>query len=256
MAGETENTTLTARMAKTYPKALEREGGGSAQLAVSSDCGPRVVRGITSYTGSRGIMMTPTATLPIQGQMAGFRRFSVAEYHKLIEIGVLTEDDNLELLEGYLVHKMSRKPPHDATLQLLLHALLPVLPPGWCFRVQSAITLADSEPEPDFAIARGNARTYATRHPRPADIGLLIEVADSTLDGDRTDKGRIYARAGIPCYWIVNLVDRQVEAFTSPSGPTAAPAFAQRTCYRVGDSVPLQLDGSAIGTVAVQDMLP
>src|SRR5215470_17301210 len=107
-------------------------------------------------------MTTQTAHLPLQGIMAGFRRFSVAEYHKLIDIGILTEDDNLELLEGYLVHKMSRNPPHDGTLQLLQEILAPVLPAGWRLRIQSAITLPDSEPEPDGAVARGDARTYLT----------------------------------------------------------------------------------------------
>lgn len=111
-------------------------------------------------------MATPMATVvPPHWLRAGFRRFSVAEYHKLIDIGMLTEDDNLELLEGYLVQKMARNPPHDSTLQLLHHALAPAVPTGWCVRIQSAITLSDSEPEPDFAIARGNARSYVSRHP-------------------------------------------------------------------------------------------
>src|SRR5262245_41857157 len=70
-----------------------------------------------AWKQTEGAMTTQTIQLPWQGTMAGFRRFSVAEYHKLIEIGILTEDDNLELLEGYLVHKMSRNPPHDATIQ-------------------------------------------------------------------------------------------------------------------------------------------
>jgi Uma2 family endonuclease len=188
--------------------------------------------------------------------MAGFRRFSVAEYHHLIQIGILTEDDNLELLEGYLVHKMTRKPPHDSALQLLQEALSAALPKGWCFRTQSAITLSDSEPEPDGAVVRGNARTYATHHPGPSEIGLVIEVADSTLAGDRADKVRIYARAGIVCYWIINIVDSQIEVYTSPSGPTAAPTFAQRVDYRPGDQVPLVLDGVTVAQIAVHDLLP
>lgn len=188
--------------------------------------------------------------------MAGFRRFSVAEYHKLIEIGMLTEDDNLELLDGYLVHKMSRNPPHDATLQLIQETLPRLLPAGWCLRMQSAITLSRSEPEPDGAIVRGKARTYAAQHPRPPDIGLVIEVADSTLDGDRTDKGRIYAEAGITCYWIVNLVDRQLEVYTLPSGATTTPSFGQRRDYRMGHDVPLLLDGAIVGNIPVGDLLP
>ena len=153
-------------------------------------------------------MTTQTAHLPYQGIMAGFRRFSVAEYHRLIEIGILTEDDNLELLEGYLVHKMSRNPPHDAAIQKITKKLLRVLPAGWDLRVLSAVTLKESEPEPDFAVVRGDETAYLTHHPGAADVGLVSEVADSTLAGDRSDKGRIYARAGLPCYWIINLVDR------------------------------------------------
>jgi Uma2 family endonuclease len=201
-------------------------------------------------------MPTQTVNLPLLGTLAGFRRFSVAEYHKLIDIGILTEDDNLELLEGYLVLKMARKPPHDATIQKVAKKCLRVLPPDWDLRIQSAITLAESEPEPDVAVVRGDENRYITRHPGPADIGLLIEVSDSTLDGDRADKGRIYARARIPFYWIINLVDRQVEVYSDPSGPTAVPAFAKRTDYRIGDNVPLQLDGTTVATLPVQDLLP
>ena len=188
--------------------------------------------------------------------MAGFRRFSVSEYHKLIEIGVLTEDDNLELLEGYLVYKMARYPPHDASLQLTNDALTAVLPPNWRLRIQSAITLPESEPEPDIAVVRGDARTYTTRHPGQIDIGTLVEVSDSTLACDRIDKGRIYAHANITCYWIVNLVNRQIEVYTQPSGPVAAPAYAHQATYRPGDSVPLVLDGVTVATIPVNDILP
>lgn len=85
---------------------------------------------------------------------------------------------------------------------------------------------------------------------------MLVEVADSTLDSDRIDKGRIYARAGIVCYWIVNLVNQQIEVYSSPSGPTSVPTFAQLSDYRIGGRVPLQLDGKTVAALAVQDVLP
>ena len=201
-------------------------------------------------------MIVQAIQIPWQGTMAGLRRFSVAEYHKLIEIGILTEDDNLELLEGYLVHKMSRNPPHDAAIQKIMKKLFRLLPPDWDLRVQSAITLSTSEPEPDLAIVRGDENNYVARHPGPADIGLVIEVADTTLVGDRADKGRIYARAGIPCYWIINLVDRQVEVYTAPSGATATPAYGQRQDFATGDDIALTLDGATVATIAVRDLLP
>src|SRR5947207_2591394 len=93
-------------------------------------------------------------------------RFTVEEYHRLIEHGVLTEDDRVELLEGWIVPKMTHNPPHDATIQIVDEQLRPLLRRGWMLRIQSAITLIDSEPEPDLAIVRGNSRTFLQGHPR------------------------------------------------------------------------------------------
>lgn len=193
---------------------------------------------------------------PLRAPVAGFRRFTVAEYHKLIEIGLLTENDNLELLEGYLVEKMSRNPPHDGTIDLVRAALGGLAPQGWLVRVQSGVTFTDSEPEPDFAVVRGNARTYLTRHPTGGDIGLIIEVSDSSLDTDQQDKTRIYARAGIPIYWIVNLVDRQVEVYEQPTGASPSPTYGVQRQYKPGDAVPLVLGGVNLGTIPVADLLP
>jgi Uma2 family endonuclease len=201
-------------------------------------------------------MILKTVSLPLQAQMAGLYRFSVDEYHKLIEIGILTEDDNLELLDGYLVHKMSRNPPHDAAIQKIQKRLFRLLPPNWDLRIQSAITLSHSEPEPDLAVVRGDETRYLSNHPGPADIGLVMEISDTTLDADRSDKGRIYAEAGIASYWIVNLVDRQIEIYTQPSGATTTPSFAHRQDYRIGDDVPLMLDTAVVGNIPVQDLLP
>jgi len=200
--------------------------------------------------------MTQVTHLPYQGTMAGFRRFSVAEYHRLIALGILTEDDNLELLDGYLVHKMTRNPPHDAAIQKGNKRFLRILPAGWDLRVQSAITLTDSEPEPDFVVVRGDENTYLTRHPTTADIGLVVEISDSTLQGDRDDKGRIYAKEGIACYWIVNLNDQQIEVYTSPSGPTPDPKYGQRVDYQMGGSLTLPLAGASAVQMAVKDLLP
>jgi Uma2 family endonuclease len=192
------------------------------------------------------------AVLPYQS----LRRFSVAEYHRMIQTGILDEDDPVELLEGYVVLKMPRNPTHDGTIQLVSKRLLRVLPAGWEMRVQSAITLADSEPEPDIALVRGDERTYLTRHPGPGDVGLVVEVADTSLVRDRDDKGRVYARADIPVYWLVNLVDRRLEVFTAPSGPTPTPGYGQRQDFQTGDDVGFSLGGAPAVTVPVADLLP
>lgn len=133
---------------------------------------------------------------------------------------------------------------------------MPSIPQGWRLRIPLTVVLADSQPEPDFGIVRGDARTYLARHPGPSDVGLLIEVADSSLLRDQRDKTRIYARGGIACYWIVNLVDRRIEVYTQPSGPAAVPAYSSFQIYQPGDDVPLVLDGNTIGAVPADDLLP
>ncbi len=200
--------------------------------------------------------MTPTATPVTYGHDASFPRFSVARYQKMIEAGILTSDDKVELLENYVVLKMPRNPLHDSALQGMLRPMLRPLPPSWDIRIQSAITLIDSQPEPDFAIVRGSAVDYQNRHPGPADIGLLIEVADSSLLRDQRDKTRIYARGGIAFYWVVKSVDMRIEVYTQPSGPTAVPAYGSFQVYQPGDAIPLVLDGVTVGTIPVADLLP
>lgn len=193
---------------------------------------------------------------PFKAPVAGFHRFTVAEYHKMIEIGVLTEDDRLELLEGYLVEKMPHDPIHDGTLQRVNRRLLRAVPAGWEVRIQMAITLPPSEPEPDVALVREEAGGYMKRHPGPSDFGLVVEVSNTSLDSDREDKLPIYARAGLPVYWIVNVVDGQIEVHEQPSGLSTDPAYKVRTIYKPGDMVPLVLDGNTVGAIPVVELLP
>jgi hypothetical protein len=184
------------------------------------------------------------------------RPFTVDEYHRLIKAGVLTEDDPVELLEGWIVPKMPRNMPHDVCIDKSQEALRRFLPPGWRLRVQSAITLTDSEPEPDLAIVPGPPERYLAHHPLPEDIAALMEVADSSLQRDRQDKGRMYARARIAVYWVMNLVDGQVEVYTDPSGPDPVPCYRQRQDYDRNATVPLVISGQVVGQVALRDLLP
>ena len=127
---------------------------------------------------------------------------------------------------------------------------------SWRVRVQLPITLSASEPEPDGVIVRGNRRAYDQRHPLAAEVALVVEVADSSLRLDREVKGPIYARAGIPIYWIVNLPEALVEVYTLPSGPGDDPKYAERQDYTAGDSIPLILDGQLVASLSVADILP
>jgi hypothetical protein len=183
------------------------------------------------------------------------RRFTVDEYHRMIQTGILAEDERVELIEGWITPKMPRNPPHDAFIDQAAEVLHRHLPPGWRVRVQSAITTPDSEPEPDLAIVPGPASRYRNQHPGPADVAVVIEVADSSLASDRGTKGPLYARVSIPIYWIINLVDQQLEVYTDPTGPGTAPHYRQRQDYTVNDQVPLILAGQIVAQIPGGDLL-
>ena len=183
-------------------------------------------------------------------------RFTVEQYHEMIRAGILTEDDPVELLEGWLVPKMPKNPPHRVVTRLTQKALDRILPPGWDVGVQDPVTTDTSEPEPDLAVARGETRDYVDRHPGPKDVALAIEVSETTLNRDRGLKKRIYARARIPVYWIINLMDRQIEVYTAPTGPTKTPDYRRREVYGPGDSVPVVIDGKQVGSLRARELLP
>ena len=183
-------------------------------------------------------------------------RLTVEQYHGMIKIGLLTEDDPVELLEGWLVPKMPKNPPHSVVTSLVYEELRSVVPAGWHLVCQGSLTTDDSEPEPDVGVVRGGLRDYLARHPSPSDMGVVVEVSDSTLARDRGIKKRIYARAGVPVYWIVNLVDAQVEVYTQPTGPVENPDYAPMQVFKRGDAVPVVLHGKEIRKIDVSQILP
>ncbi|MFI5379109.1 MAG: Uma2 family endonuclease [Tepidisphaerales bacterium] len=183
-------------------------------------------------------------------------RLSVQKYHAMVDAGVLADDDPVELLEGILVFKMPKKPTHPLAVRLLTTAIDAVLPPEWHFRAQEPITLDDGEPEPDGAVVAGQPRQYAGRHPGPADVALVIEVADTTLDRDRGIKLRSYARAGIHTYWIVNLPDQCIEVYTRPESSADNPRYDSREVLAKGKVVDLVLGGRPVAGILVSDVLP
>jgi Uma2 family endonuclease len=184
------------------------------------------------------------------------RRLTVEQYHAMIRAGFLTEDDRVELLDGWLVRKMPKSPSHRVATGLVREALERAVAPGWHIDSQEPITLADSEPEPDAMVVRGSVRDYVDRHPGPGDVALVVEVSDASLDHDRTVKRNLYARSGIVRYWIVNLPDRRLEVFSLPSRPAAQPNYRRVEHFSHADTVPLVLDDRDLGRIAVRDLLP
>jgi Uma2 family endonuclease len=192
---------------------------------------------------------------PVVPGSPSFYRLSVEQYHRMIEAGVLTEDDKVELLEGWLVNKMPINPPHNSTITRIARHLIPLLPEEWILQVQGAVTLRDSEPEPDFAVLRGPESRYSRRKPQPRDVALMIEVSESSLLLDRGQKGPLYAQARIPEYWIVNLIENRLEVYTEPRAGRA-PEYRQRRDYGLEESVPLVLGGREIARITVRDLFP
>jgi Uma2 family endonuclease len=194
------------------------------------------------------------AELPVPAE--SLKRFTVEEYHAMIDAGVFAEDENYELLEGLIVHKMGKNPGHWIATDTLRDLLQALGIAGYFIHSQNPVTTKESEPEPDVAIVRGKRREYRGGNPDPRKVPLIVEVADSSLRRDRGLKKRIYARARIATYWIVNLIDRQVEIYTQPSGPTKKPDYKQCQIVGEGGELPVMIDGREVGRIKVKDVLP
>ncbi len=212
---------------------------------------------MSTATESSGPLSTSAALTEAGAPPFPVRRFSVEEYHKLCEGGFFDEDDRYELLEGWIVPQMTRNPPHQVSIELAVELLRPLLlDTGWHVRSQGSVETPDSVPEPDVAVVRGSIRDYIKRHPGPEDTAAAIEIAESSLARDRDTKKRMYARAGIPVYWIINLVDRVVEVCTDPTGPEESPSYRSTRVSLLDEAVGLVIGGREVGQVAVRDLLP
>ncbi len=184
------------------------------------------------------------------------RKFTVPEYEKLMDSEALHPALRTEMVEGWVIDKMVRHARHDSTLQYADDVLSQNLTDDWRLRRQSAIILDGSNPEPDLVIVPGPKSRFLREHPRPFEVALLVEVSDSTLSYDRGMKLRDYARNGIAVYWILNTVQRQVEVYENPSGPTDAPTYQTTRVYQAGEVVPLALRDLAVRNIRVDDLIP
>ena len=176
-----------------------------------------------------------------------FAPITPEQYRLMGESGLL--QSNVELINGFILEKMPKTPLHTITVSRLQAALLLILSQEFSLRKEEPLALVLSEPEPDIAIVYGAADNYAERHPKGAETVLVVEVALSSLALDRK-KAELYANAGIPCYWLVNLHDRTVEVYTEPHGAVYS------SCEVIqGDDV-LLLSFGTFGTVSLPALFP
>ena len=198
---------------------------------------------MSTITPMQSTVMPPLASPDVY-------RFTIDEYERMAG---LLDDARVELIDGYLVRKMPKKPPHIWSVRCIVEAMPSLLPPGWTWWKEDPIRIPDfDEPEPDVAVLRGSAGDYRGRIPGASDVALLIEVAETSLVRDRGEKLAAYARGGIPVYWIVNLIDRQVEVYTGPGSN----GYSSRIDFTVGQQVPVVIDGVEVGHFAVSDIFP
>jgi Uma2 family endonuclease len=149
------------------------------------------------------------------------RRFTVDEYYRMAEAGILGPGERVELIEGEIIQVAAIGSRHAGCVKRLIRLLVRGVGDRGLVQAQDPVRLDDvSEPEPDIALLRPRADDYTSAHPGPEDVLLIIEVADTTTAFDREVKGPLYAAAGIREYWLVDLDADRVEVFRDPRGRT------------------------------------
>jgi Uma2 family endonuclease len=179
-------------------------------------------------------------------------RMNLEQYEAMVESGAFSEHDRFHLINGFLVEKMTQHDPHATADELCGLALNKAIPPGWHVRSAKPVRLPpNSKPEPDRSVVRGTIRDYSNRSPGPDDVALIVEVSVSSLAEDRR-QADVYAASRIPCYWIVNVVERKVEVYLDPA-PTG---YKSQANYAAGDKVPVVIDGVKVDEIPVDELLP
>ena len=183
-------------------------------------------------------------------------RLTVRQFEKMIDAGVFRDEDHVELLGGLLVDKMVKKDPHNFAIDMLGAIFNDELPDDWIARQEKSVVLGRFwRPEPDIAIVRGPRERYRSKGPRRADLGMLVEVADSSYAKDRGTKWRKYAASGVSVYWIVNLPQRQIEVYSAPAGRGKSAGYRDIKIYGRMTKFRLILEGRELGRIKVSEVL-
>lgn len=184
------------------------------------------------------------------------RRWSRDEYRKIADVGIISPQERVELIEGEIVEMSPQNTAHATAITLTNEALRKMFGQGHTIRVQLPLALDPfSEPEPDVAVVEGAPRDYLDDHPSTA--VLVVEVADTSLTYDRATKASLYARAGIPEYWILNLTDRRLEVYRNPGVAANQPfgyGYSTITAHHASEEIaPMAVSDRLL---PVADLLP
>jgi Uma2 family endonuclease len=181
-------------------------------------------------------------------------QFTVEQYQQAEAEG-LFGSDRVELIHGYVIRRGPMNPPHAVSVGRVQHQVEALLPVGWCLRSQMDVTLSHSQPMPDAAVVVGANDDYSKRHPLSAEVALIVEVADSSLEEDRTIKMPIYAANRIPIYWIVNIPERKLEVHSRPVAGKN-PRYRDVLALAETESVTFSVGQSTVGPILVANLLP
>lgn len=185
------------------------------------------------------------------------RRFTVDEYHQLIDAGIFAPTERVELILGELVPKMTLNPPHGTVVSYLTRLFASLLTSDqYHLRIQNPITLSRSEPEPDLTVVVGQIGRYSQKHPNASDVKFLIEVSDTSLQYDQTEKLSMYAAEEIQEYWVINIPERQVECYSNPKMQNEHYIYTNKKIYLESDTVEIRIDDVLLGTFIVGSILP
>jgi len=190
-------------------------------------------------------------TSPAAPPLANLYRMDIDEFERIADF---LKAERVELIDGFIVERGDMDPPHAVATVRLGRRLNRLIPDGWFVREQLPLRVHRTyEPLPDFAVVQGDPDTaYEDRHPGPADVAIVIEISESTLSKDQGEKRVNYAKGDIRVYWIVNLIDRQLEVYTGPSSDS----YSSCIIFKPGQSVPVVIDGVEVGQIAVAEILP
>lgn len=149
------------------------------------------------------------------------RLWTVEEYHRMAEVGIISPNERVELIEGEVISMAAKKPPHVIVTEIAAEYLRQLCREVAYIRTQDPVVLNDcTEPEPDIAVVMPPLRRYLDHHPSPDEVFLIIEVADATLKFDTEKKAAAYAKSKIADYWVVDAIKRQVYIFQEPIAGT------------------------------------
>jgi Uma2 family endonuclease len=179
-------------------------------------------------------------------------RLTVPQYDRMVEAGLFGKE-RIELINGLLVAQMPRSQRHIVAGNVGLRTLGPVVPPGWHVIKRDPIVVSElSKPEPDLAVIRGDIDDYDDRHVTATDAAFVVEIGDSSNYSDQLHLKSIYAAGGVPIYWIINLVDRQLEVYSEPEDGE----YRRSQIFSREQEVPLIIAGVEVGRIRVADLMP